>query len=129
MSEPDFRKIARQWRSSNKARAAKLGLAIELPSIDEVEAHLRCQPLRCTYCNRPLNASKAGRMNLDHRIPLNRGGTAAVHNIVLACSGDNRAKGNCTEEEFRSLRALVAGWQDGGKDLFRRLKLGWFTHN
>jgi hypothetical protein len=27
------------------------------------------------------------------------------------------------------LRALVAGWQDGGKDLFRRLKLGWFTHN
>ena len=127
--ELDFRKLARQWRSSNKARAAKLGLTVELPTINEVEAHLRCQPLTCTYCGRTLNASKAGRMNLDHRIPLNRGGTPAVHNIVLSCSPDNRAKGNCTETEFRALRQLVSTWEDGGRDLFRRLKLGWFSHS
>ena len=122
--EPDFRKIARQWRSSNKARAAKLGLAIELPSIDEVEAHLRCQPLRCTYCNRPLNASKAGRMNLDHKLPISRGGTAAVHNIALSCRGCNSSKGPLDDSEFRSLLSFLSTWHDQGaaESLLSRLR-------
>jgi 5-methylcytosine-specific restriction endonuclease McrA len=128
----DLRSMARQWRSGSKARAAKVGRLIadaDMPSIDEVEAHLKVQSFACTYCGRRLSATKAGKPNMDHRLPIARGGGADVHNLVLSCGGCNRAKGNCTEEEFRSLRALVAGWQDGGKDLFRRLKLGWFTHN
>lgn len=142
----DYRKMARHWRSSSKARAAKLGCAIELPPINQVEDYLRNLPLRCSYCDRKLSQSKAGKPNMDHRIPLDRwprslmydletdishptiSGAAGTENLLLACSSCNRAKGFMTEVEFRELRALVGRWADSGRDLMRRLKLGWFTH-
>ena len=124
----DFRKMARQWRAGSKARAAKIGRSVEPPSIDEVESYLRNLPPVCEYCGRRLSASKAGKPNMDHRLPIARGGGAETANLVLSCSGCNRAKGEMTELEFRSLRGLVSTWKDGGKDLMRRLKLGWFSH-
>ena len=124
----NLRKAVRQWRSSSKARAAKLGRELTLPSIDDVENYLRNLPPVCEYCGRRLSASKAGKPNMDHRLPIARGGGAETANLVLSCSGCNRAKGEMTELEFRALRALVSTWEDGGKDLMRRLKLGWFSH-
>ena len=127
----NFRSMARAWRGGSKSRAAKIGRPLppeSIPTINEVEAHLRLQPLECTYCRRKLGTSKVGKINMDHRLPIARGGGADVHNLVLACGGCNRAKGECTETEFRALRALVSTWEDGGRDLFRRLKLGWFSH-
>jgi len=121
--------MARQWRSGSKARAAKVGRPIadaDMPSIDEVEAHLKLQPLECTYCRRRLSASKAGKPQMDHRLPISRGGTAATHNLVLACKRCNQIKGNCTEKEFRDLLQLVSFWDDRGKELFVRLQLGFF---
>ena len=127
-----FRSMARAWRAGSKARAAKIGRPLppeSIPTINEVEAHLRCQPLECIYCRRQLAATKAGKPNMDHRLPIARDGGADVHNLVLSCSGCNRAKGEMTETEFRDLRQLVSTWEDGGRDLFRRLKLGWFSHS
>lgn len=50
---------------------------------------------RCGYCgrHRPLEP--------DHRIPLVRGGTNMIDNIIPACGPCNRRKGASTEEEFR----------------------------
>ncbi len=121
--------MARGWRSGSKARAARLGRDIGvLPSIDDVECYLRNAPMSCAYCARRLSASKAGQPNMDHRLPIARGGDANITNLVISCGPCNRAKGEMTEAEFHALRALVSSWEDKGKDLFRRLKLGWFSH-
>lgn len=124
----NLRRMARQWRSGSKARAVRFGRDLVLPPIDEVESYLRNLPPVCEYCGRRLSASKAGKPNMDHRLPIARGGGAEVTNLVLACAGCNRAKGEMTETEFRALRALVSTWEDSGRDLMRRLKLGWFSH-
>ena len=127
----NFRSMARAWRAGSKSRAAKIGRPLveaNIPSIDEVEAHLKIQPLECTYCRRRLSATKAGKPQMDHRLPIARSGSAAVANLVLSCGGCNRAKGEMTEKEFRDLLQLVGYWEDRGKDLLRRLKLGWFSH-
>ena len=121
--------MARAWRAGSKARAAKIGRPLppeSIPTINEVEAHLRCQPLECIYCRRQLAATKAGKPNMDHRLPIARGGGADVHNLVLACKRCNQIKGNCTEKEFRDLLQLVSFWDDKGKELFVRLQLGFF---
>ncbi|HSW95510.1 MAG TPA: HNH endonuclease [Patescibacteria group bacterium] len=51
---------------------------------------------QCAYCARgaPLHA--------DHRIPLARGGSNSIDNIVPACSSCNLRKGTLTEAEFRA---------------------------
>ena len=46
---------------------------------------------RCVYTNRLLSKNEASR---DHVIPLDRGGTDTIDNIVLACREINSRKGN-----------------------------------
>lgn len=118
--------MARNWRSSSKRRSEKLGMVVILPSIDDVHAHLTGLPLVCEYCQQLLGSSKKTRPDLDHRLPISRGGSAATDNLAIACGKCNRAKGEMTEDEFRALRTLVAGWEDGGKSLFVRLRMGFF---
>ncbi len=50
---------------------------------------------RCAYCGveAPLQA--------DHRVPLSRGGTHEVANILPACGSCNRRKASAPEAEFR----------------------------
>ena len=121
--------MARAWRAGSKARAAKIGRPLppeSIPTIDEVEAHLRIQPLFCFYCGTKLGTSKRGKIHMDHKLSIARGGGADVHNLVLACKRCNQIKGNCTEKEFRDLLQLVSFWDDKGKELFVRLQLGFF---
>lgn len=49
---------------------------------------------RCHYCG------AEGRMDADHRIPLSRGGSNMIDNIVPACKSCNCSKNDRTEEEF-----------------------------
>jgi len=51
---------------------------------------------RCQYCGRVF-AQK--RLNLDHVVPLSRGGASGWNNIVCACVECNCKKGNRTPEE------------------------------
>lgn len=53
--------------------------------------------LYCAYCAVRLDRRAA---TLDHRIPLARGGTHGVDNLVLACLACNRAKANLTPAEW-----------------------------
>jgi len=57
----------------------------------------------CAYCGR------AGPLEADHRMPLARGGTNYIDNIVPSCRSCNGAKHKMTEEEFR---ARLAGERD-----------------
>lgn len=63
---------------------------------------------RCAYCGseRPLT--------IDHRVPLSRGGSNEIANIVPACGFCNRSKGARTEEEFRVARMLDSELVDVG---------------
>jgi len=60
----------------------------------------RCQ-MCCWYCRIPLTLAEATK---DHLLPVSRGGTDAIANIVPACVDCNRLKSDLTEEEFRAER-------------------------
>jgi 5-methylcytosine-specific restriction endonuclease McrA len=60
---------------------------------------------RCAYCG------ATGSLTVDHRVPLARGGSNEVDNILPACGWCNRSKGTLSEGEFRNrlARSLVVG--------------------
>ena len=45
---------------------------------------------------------KSGPLEPEHRVPLSRGGTNFIENILPACRSCNARKHNMTEEEFRA---------------------------
>ena len=51
---------------------------------------------RCAYCD------VKGPLHADHRIPLSRGGSNSIDNIVPACRTCNLRKHDRTEAEFRA---------------------------
>jgi 5-methylcytosine-specific restriction endonuclease McrA len=51
---------------------------------------------RCGYCHQPLP------LHADHRVPLSRGGSNTIDNIIPACARCNTRKGQSTEAEFRA---------------------------
>jgi 5-methylcytosine-specific restriction endonuclease McrA len=50
---------------------------------------------RCAYC------ARVGVLHADHRIPLARGGSNSIANILPACPLCNLRKSTMTEDEFR----------------------------
>jgi 5-methylcytosine-specific restriction endonuclease McrA len=57
---------------------------------------------RCHYCGIECSPLKrpSQRITKDHRIPVSRGGSDAIENIVVACRGCNSEKSNMTEDEY-----------------------------
>lgn len=53
----------------------------------------------CAYCSLPLTLDT---MEVDHVVPLSRGGTEHNFNVTAACLPCNRSKGARTPEEWRS---------------------------
>lgn len=92
---------------------------LDRPSLDDLEAWLRAQPLRCAYTHRPLTLDT---MTIDHRTPLDRGGDHALGNLALATSQANAAKGTMSADEFHALLDLMALWPDRGASVLRRLR-------
>jgi 5-methylcytosine-specific restriction endonuclease McrA len=58
---------------------------------------------KCAYC------LLVAPLEVDHRIPLKRGGTNWIANILPACGPCNRKKGQLTEAEFRARLAAERG--------------------
>ncbi|HJW48619.1 MAG TPA: HNH endonuclease signature motif containing protein [Candidatus Limnocylindria bacterium] len=80
--------------ANNKRRAAAAGTHF---TFEEWDALLVEHAGRCAYCGSP------ERIEADHRIPLDRGGSNDIGNILPACRHCNRRKHRRTEEEFRAL--------------------------
>ena len=60
---------------------------------------------RCAYCGIMLNIED---MQVDHVIPLHRGGTNDMSNLVPACRGCNHYKSTLTLEEFRKMIIAIS---------------------
>lgn len=57
----------------------------------------------CWYCGEGMNPFQD--FTIDHIVPLSRGGTNAVVNLVPACRSCNAQKGSKTIEEYRAALA------------------------
>jgi 5-methylcytosine-specific restriction endonuclease McrA len=51
----------------------------------------------CFYCESEIEQNKR---HVDHKIPLSRGGSHSVENLVISCASCNLRKGRKTHEEF-----------------------------
>lgn len=75
----------------------------EIPSIEAIRD--RDGDL-CYYCKEPVVFLDKGpkAAEIDHKVPLFRGGADAMFNVVLACSTCNKEKHTKTEQEFLSFK-------------------------
>jgi len=70
---------------------------------------------RCAYWNGE-GPVHEGPLQMDHRIPLPRGGSNSIANILPACGRCNRRKHLLTEEEFRARLAAERAADRPGTD-------------
>lgn len=53
---------------------------------------------KCAYCFEPPEDGKY--LEIEHLVPLSKGGHHRIENVVPACPTCNKKKGNMTHEEF-----------------------------
>jgi 5-methylcytosine-specific restriction endonuclease McrA len=90
-AHPEVRKTIRRNR-----RAREVGAGGRY-STAEWRALVERYGGRCVYCG------GAGPLQPDHRVPLARGGSNTIENILPACGRCNRRKHLLTDVEFRAL--------------------------
>ena len=54
---------------------------------------------RCAYCGRRIAQADS---EVEHKVPLSRGGSNSLSNLPVACTSCNREKGNKTAAEYRA---------------------------
>ncbi|MDP9276410.1 MAG: HNH endonuclease [Chloroflexota bacterium] len=97
----------RELRQAISARRRSRELAAEGDyTTEEWMALLKAHGFRCTYCGTD------GPLEPDHRVPLARGGTNYIENILPACRRCNTRKRLLTEDEFRA--RLASEDREGG---------------
>lgn len=91
----------------------------EVPTRVEIQEWLEAQlPLKCYFTGGFISNEV---VELDHKIPLVRGGELALKNVAVTSRYYNNVKGQMTEKEFRQLLKCVNKWEDKGDALFKRL--------
>lgn len=93
-ANPDKYRAYRQRRRAKKRDAAGDFTAAEW------KAKLEYYGYRCRYCGINKNDTPEGWLEADHAIPLSRGGTNFISNIVPACKSCNCSKGTKTFKEY-----------------------------
>lgn len=93
-----YRSHPAQYTASRSARRARVVLAGGVWGPEDWYLLIRAHKFQCFYCGerKPLTA--------DHRVPLARGGSNEIENIVPACRACNGAKHLMTDEEFIAKR-------------------------
>lgn len=61
----------------------------------EIEAQYKRQKGKCYYCSK-----KIAKYHVEHVVPISRGGTNDISNIVLSCPSCNQKKGNRLPHEW-----------------------------
>lgn len=104
-----FISYVREWKRlhpektahyARRRRAARTG-AGGAHSTDQVLMLLEAYGWRCAYCGGD------GRLTIDHVVPLSRGGSDSIDNLVPACGSCNSSKHDRTLLEFEGARALA----------------------
>ena len=95
-AHPEKRAAARARRRALKAGAAGTCTA------EQWAARHAYYDGKCIYCGTTDN------IQIEHRIPLSRGGTNWPSNLVPACGSCNRKKNTKTEKEYLTLLKSVA---------------------
>lgn len=91
----------------------------DVPTRVEIQKWLEAQePIKC-YISGSFISNEV--VELDHKIPLVRGGKFALDNVGITSRYYNNVKGQMTEKEFRQLLKTVSKWEDKGAALFKRL--------
>ena len=89
-----FQKNREAFYAHNQKRRALKRNAAGIATAADIKARFNYHGNRCYYCGCD------GNMQIEHRIPLSRGGTHWPANIVPACERCNKSKGAKTEKEF-----------------------------
>ena len=111
---------ATQLRGSWRERAKKYGENLDaVPTRLQIQEWLESQhPLSCYIAGTFISSEV---VEVDHKIPICRGGSFGLNNAGVTSRYYNNIKGSMTEEEFRSLLKVVKNWEDCGTALFKRL--------
>jgi len=119
------------FRAHSLDRAKKLGIpASSVPMPREFAEWLTLQPITIKRKRAYLTCYLTGalvplaKIELDHRVPVSRGGSFQVFNLGITSAQINQAKSNRTEDEFKSLLELITGFYDGGKSIIADLRSG-----
>lgn len=76
----------------------------------------------CPYSGIKLTSKN---FDIDHKIPIDRGGEFTLENSEVINSSANKQKGNLTDVEFAMLMAMLRGFPTEAKlDVLRRLGAG-----
>lgn len=75
----------------------------------------------CLYCEKQLHWK---RWSLDHKKPVERGGTNAKINIQIICTQCNRRKGTLSHKHFMKLVLFLKQYPRMFKDIMQRLAYG-----
>jgi len=95
-------RLSLRARSANR-RAYKIN-AIGSYTAKELQEQLVRQKHKCYYCHKQLGSERRS-YHADHIVPLSRGGTNYIDNIVLACSACN----------FSKKDKMLHEWTKGGR--------------
>lgn len=104
-----FKAYVRDWKRANpdrealyerRRRTARYGRPGR-HSMDDLLLLFEAYDWRCAYCGTD------GELTIDHRVPLSRGGTDAIENLIPACLACNSSKHDRMELDFRAERALT----------------------
>jgi 5-methylcytosine-specific restriction endonuclease McrA len=96
-AHPEGRRAKDHRYRARRRNASGVFTGLEWAALLESYGH------RCGYCG------ASGQLQADHRIPLSRGGTNSIANIIPACGPCNQRKQADTETEYRERLA-----RDGG---------------
>lgn len=115
-----FQYKASQLRSSWRERGKKYGENLDnIPSRPEIQKWLEDQsPIRCYIAGTFISNEV---LEVDHKIPICRGGSFDLDNLGCTSRYYNNIKGSLTEKEFRDLLKITSKWEDKGQALFKRL--------
>lgn len=85
-----------------RRRAKKLAAGGSHTKTELMDKYKEQQGL-CFYCHKDVGS----RFDADHVIPLSKGGTDFIQNIVIACPSCNRSKSDKTIEEWERSKIIV----------------------